>query len=210
MNQRLLFSAAAALLLGAVAAHLAGGSAQAAGGRSRFEFAPGSMSVAITGTGRDAANYYLPYTIKNPMDEAMTPRIYVEAKTETGKTYGDHPDHKVIAAAEKALKTKGLKTTLEVRAEALPAGGSVQGVASFGNIDPNADDITVRVYGLWDPIVRTRQGKVYSEKRVLVLEFARQGDEYDRPMDQIKLKSSKEVLEGDPVELYSTATEKKK
>jgi hypothetical protein len=211
MNRNLLLSASAAALFGAVAAFVGvGPSAQAGGGRSHFEFAPGEMTVAITGHGRNAASYYLPYTVKNPMDEAGTPRIYVEVKTETGKTYGDHPDTKVVAAAAKSLKTKDLKTTLEIRSQELAAGGSAQAVANFGNIDPNADDITVRVYGLWDPIVRTRQGKVFSEKRVLVLQFARYGDEYDRPMDPIKLKSSKEELEGDPVELYTTVNEKKK
>jgi hypothetical protein len=210
MNRRLLVSAATAALFGAVAAVSFAPAAGAGGGRSRLEFVPGEMTVAITGHGRSAASYYLPFTLKNPMDEAIAPRIYLEVKTETGKTYGDRPDHKVIKAAQKSLKTKDLKTTLELRAQELAAGGSSQAVANFGAIDPNADDLTVRVYGLWDPIVRTRQGKVYSEKRVLVLEFARYGDEYDRPMDPIKLKSSKEVLEGDPAELYSTLEEKKK
>jgi len=211
MNRKLLVATIAAALLGGGAAALtAVSSARAAGGRPHLEFAPGEMSVAITGHGRDAASYYLPYALKNPMDEAIAPRIYIEARTETNKTYADRPDHKVVAAAEKALKTKDLKTTIEVREQELAAGGSVQAIADFGNIDPNADDITVRVYGLWDPIVRTSNGKVFSEKRVLVLRFGRQGDEYDRPMDPIKLKSSKEEVEGDPVELYTTAPEKKK
>jgi len=210
MNPRLLLSAATAALLGAGAAYCVAPAAGAGGGRSRLELAPGEMTVAITGHGRNAASYYLPYTLKNPMDEAITPRIYFEVKTETGKTYGDRPDHKVVAAAMKSLKTKNLKTTIELRAQELAAGGAAQAVANFGAIDPNADDITVRVYGLWDPIVRTRNGKVYSEKRVLVLSFVRFGDEYDRPMDQIKLKSSKEELEGDPAELYTTVEEKKK
>jgi len=210
MNRKLLLVASAAALFGAAAAFVGAPSARAGGGRSHVEFTPGELTVAITGHGRNAANYYLPYTVKNPMDEAVKPGIYVEVKTETGKTYGDRPDAKVVAAAQKSLKTKDIKTTLEVRGQDLAAGGSAMAVASFGNIDPNADDITVRVYGLWDPIVRTRQGKVFSEKRVLVLQFARYGDEYDRPMDQIKLKSSKEEVEGEPVELYTTITEKKK
>jgi hypothetical protein len=212
MNRKLLFSASAAALLGAAAAYVGVGSspAQAGGGRPHFEFTPGEMTVAITGYGRDAASYYLPYTLKNPMDDARTPHIYVEVKTETGKTYSDRPDSKVVAAAQKSLKQKDLKTTIEVRSQELAAGGSAQAVANFGNIDPNADDITVRVYGLWDPIVRTRNGKVFSEKRVLVLQFRRYGDEYDRPMDEITLKSSKEEVEGEPVELYTTVSEKKK
>ncbi len=211
MNRKLLLVFASAALVGAgVAARVGGSDAYAGGGRAHFEFTPGEMDVAITGHGRDAASYYLPYTLKNPMDEAMTPRLYIEVRTETNRTSADRSDQKVVAAAEKSLKTKGLKTTNELRAQELAAGAAAQGVADFGNIDPYAHDLQVRVYGLFDPVVRTRNGKVYSEKRVLVLQFGRQGDEYDRPLDPISLKWKKEEVEGEPVELYSTGGDKKK
>ena len=209
MNRKLLLFSVPAVLLGAGAAYLGAPAADAGGGRARLDFVPGAMSVAITGQGRDAANYYLSYTLKNPMDEARTPRLHIEVRTETKKTYADHPDAKVVAAAAKDLKAADLKSTADLRSAGLAAGASVQAVANFGNIDPNADDITVRVYGLWDPVVRTRQGKVYSEKRVLVLQFARFGDEYDRPMDPITMTSKKEEVEGDVTELYTTTAEKK-
>jgi hypothetical protein len=210
MNCKLLLLSAVAAL-GAAGAVLAfAPSADAAAGRARFDFAPGDMQVALTGHGRETANYYLPYTLTNPMDDARTPRLYIELKTDTDRTYGDRADARVTAAAEKATRTQGMKSTADLRGGDLAAGASVKAVANFGSIDPNADDMTVRVYGLWDPIVRTRQGKVYSEKRVLVLEFGRKGDEYDRPMDAIKLKSSREEVEGEPTELYSTTAEKKK
>jgi hypothetical protein len=210
MNRKPLLWALPALLLGAAAAVCVTAPADAGGGRPRFDFAPGEMTVAITGHGRNAASYYLPYTLKNPMDEARTPRLYIEVTTETGKTFGDRTDAKVVAACAKDLKLSDLKATAELRAQDLAAGGSAHGVADFGNIDPNADEITVKVYGLWDPILRTRQGKVYSEKRVLVLQFRRYGDEYDRPMDPITLLSTSEEVQGEPVELYSTVAEKKK
>ena len=210
MNRKLLLWSVPAVLLAAAAADLGAAAADAGGGRARLDFSPGEMTVAITGRGRDAANYYLPYTLKNPMDEARTPRLHIEVRTETGKTFGDHPDAKVVAAAAKALKIPDLKATADLRTQELAAGAAVQAVANFGNIDPNADDITVRVYGLWDPIIRTRQGKVFKETRVLVLQFARHGDEYDRPMDPIQMTSKKAEVEGEVVELYSTTAEKKK
>lgn len=210
MMHKLLLWSLPAVLLASGAAIYGARAADAGAGRARFDLVPGEMTVAITGHGRNAASYYLPYTLKNPMDDARTPRLYIEVTTETKKTYGDRADVKVIAAAAKALKIADLKSTADLRSQDLAAGASVQAVANFGNIDPNADDITVKVYGLWDPVVRTRQGKVYSEKRVLVLQFARYGDEYDRPMDPISLVSSKEEVQGDVVELYSTVAEKTK
>ncbi len=210
MNRNLLLWAVPAALLVAGAAVLSASPARAAGGRARFDFAPGELAPALTGQGSDTANYYLSYKLTNPMDEARTPRLYVELKTDTGKTYGDRADARVLSAAAKALKASDLKTTSDLRSKDLAKDESVQAIANFGPIDPNADDLTVRVYGLWDPIVRTRQGKVYSEKRVLVLEFARRGDEYDRPMDPIAYKSRREEVEGEPSELYTTTAEKKK
>jgi hypothetical protein len=202
---------AAALLIAVGFAAAPAPDADAAGGRSRFDFVPGDFSVAIVGSGRDAASYYLPYSLSNPMDEARTPRLHIELTTETGGTHGDHSDPRVLSAAEKALKTTGLKSTAGLRAEPLAAGASVQAIANFGNIDPNADEMTVRVFGLWDPVLRTKQGKVYKESRVLVLKYARKGDEYDRPLDPIHFVSKKEEVQGEVVELYSTtATAPKK
>jgi hypothetical protein len=208
MNCKHLLWSLPLVAVAAAAAYLAAPSADAAGGRPRFDFTPGDMSVAITGQGRQAASYYLPYTVRNPMDEARTPRLFIQVKTDTGKTYGDRPDARVTAAVARTLRNRDLKTTADLRSQELAAGASAQAVANFGSIDPNADDITVRVYGLWDPVVRTRQGKVYAEKRVLVLQYGRRGDEYDRPMDPISLRSSKEEVEGELTELYSTALKK--
>jgi hypothetical protein len=210
MNGKLLLWCVPLGLAAAAAAISAAPAASAGGGRARFDFVPGEMEVAITGHGRDAARYYLTYTLSNPMDAARTPRLFLDVKTETGKTYGDFSDAAVTKAAAKSTRNAAVKATAELRDGELAAGGSVAGVANFGNIDPNADDITVRVHGLWDPIIRTRQGKVLKETRVLVLQFARHGDEYDRPMDPIKLVSMKQEVEGDVVELYSTTAEKKK
>jgi len=116
----------------------------------------------------------------------------------------------VLAAAARSLRNESLSSTATLRGTPIASKATAHGVANFGRIDPNADELTVRVHGLWDPVVRTRQGKVFRENRVLVLQFARRGDEYERPMDPIRFVSKKEVVEGDPVELYSTANEPKK
>jgi hypothetical protein len=208
MKRTILVGGLAAAALVAGAALVLAPRADAAG-RARLVLAPGDMDVAVTSIGKDAASFYLPYTLTNPMDEARTPRLRFEVRTETGKTTGESYDAKVTAAAERALGKKGLKSTTALRDQELAAGASVEALANFGPIDPNADDISVRVYGLWDPIVRTKQGKVLRETRVLVLDFARRGDEYGRPEDPITLESQKEEIEGEVVELY-TITEPKK
>lgn len=208
MNRKLFLASVTAVAAAAGAAFVGSPRAQAAGGRARLDFAPSEMTVAIVG---GAPAYYLPFTLKNPMDEARTPRLHLEVRTDTKKTYGDYNDDRVLAAAKKSLRTDAVISTAGLRSKDLAAGASAQAIANFGAIDPNADDLTVRVYGLWDPIVRTRQGKVYKENRVLVLQFAREGDEYDRPLDPIRFVSRKEEVEGEVVELYSTnAGDKKK
>lgn len=208
MNARILTGVFAATVAAAIAATFTTPSAEAAAGRARLDFQQGDMSVVIVGNGRDAANYFVDYTLSNPTDEARTPRLYLELRTDTNKAYGDRPSAAVVRAASKAAKGADVKSTASLRAAPIPAGQSVRGVANFGAVDPNADDLTVRVYGLWDPVIRTRNGKVLRENRVLVLKYARRGDEYDRPMDPISFVSRKEEVEGEPVELYSTRQQK--
>ena len=148
MRKKLLLWCVPAALAAVGAALSTGPEASAGGGRARFDFVPGEMGVAVTGHGRNAARYYFTYTLKNPMDEARTPRLYIEVKTDTGKTYGDFADAAVVKAASKATRTAGVKSTADLRGGEIAAGGSASGVANFGNIDPNADDITVKVSGL--------------------------------------------------------------
>src|SRR5262245_61960690 len=113
MNGKLLLWCLPVGLAAAAAAVASAPDASAGGGRARFDFAPGGMEVAITGHGRDAARYYLTYTLSNPMDEARTPRLYLEVKTETGKTYGDFSDAAVTKAAAKSAHNAGMKATAE-------------------------------------------------------------------------------------------------
>ena len=56
-----------------------------------------------------------------------------------------------------------------------------------------------------DPVTRDRKGNVFSENRVLVLNYRRYGDEYHRHDDAIKLVSTSEELEGEAVLIKAAA-----
>jgi len=185
--------AVAGLIAGAA---LSAPSADAAGLRL-MNFKPGQFDNVISNR---KASYYLTYTLENARDEAARPRLRIELRTETEETYGDHRRAPAAKAVAKALKKDGgYKSAVQIRAADLAAGASVDGLAQFGRIDPNADYLEIRVYGLYDPVTRDRKGNLYSENRVLVLNYRRYGDEYNRQDDAIKLVSTAEVLEGEPV-----------
>jgi len=185
-------AAVAGLVAGAVSATP---SADAAGLRL-LDFQPGRFSNVITG---GKASYYLTYTLANSRDAATRPKLRIELRTETDKTYGDHYDARAYAAAAEANDHDGYASSARIRSADLDSGASVDGLANFGRIDPNADHLEVRVYGLFDPVWRDRKGNVFSERRVLVLKYRRYGDEYNRPDDPITLDSTSQEAEGEPV-----------
>ena len=184
-------AAVAGLFAGAVAAP----PPAAAAGIRLLDFAPGEFTNVVTG---GAAHYYLTYTLTNGREEATRPKFRIELRTETDKTYGDHFDGGIHEAVAQETDHEGYRSAAKIRAGDLDAGASAEGLANFGRIDPNADDLQVRVYGLFDPVWRDRKGNVYSERRVLVLEFRRYGDEYNRPDDPIRLVSTSQEVEGEP------------
>jgi len=197
--KRLLFAmaAVAGLALGAAS----GLPAADAAGIRLMNFTPGAFENVVTG---GSAHYYLTYSLENGREDSARPKLRIELRTDTDKTYGDTYDAPTFEAVAKASRSdEARKSTTQICAADLAGGASVDGLAHFGRIDPNADELEVRVYGLWDPISRDRKGNVYSERRVLVLKYARQGDEYNRPDDPIRLVSRSEELEGEPVLLIS-------
>ena len=204
--KRLLLSAAAAALVAAVSAVSLGPATDArAEGRWRFTFERGDFGALVAGGG---PHYYLRYKVKNTTGEDRKPRIRLEVQTDTGRSHGDHYDGPTYrAVAKKAGKTR-IDSTLRMRVRDLPDGETAEAMAQFGRIDPNSDKFEVRVYGLWDPIVRDREGVVWSERRVLVLKYERSGDEYGRWADPIRFVSKKEEVEGKPVKLYATRPER--
>jgi hypothetical protein len=170
-----------------------------AAGRWRLDFTPGQMGNVIVG-GR--AHYYMTYSLSNASGSDRMPALRIAVETETNKTYRDHTDFAVSKAAARAMRKKSLASTNTIRRTKLADGDSVDGMAQFGRIDPNADELTVKVYGLWDPVVRDKKGRVWSERRVLVCSYRRSGDEYDRPADAITLVKTSQAVEGEPRKLY--------
>jgi hypothetical protein len=194
-----------ALAIGAAALLATGalGPADAeAGARWKLDFKPGTFANVVAGSGKTKrAKYYLPYTVTNNSGEARDVRLRLECKTETGKTNGDHHDASVFDALKKEWKKTEILSTSELRKSKLENEESFEAVAHFGSLDPAADELTVRVYGLWDPVVRDRKGRLWTEKRVLVLKFSRPGDEFRRHEDKITLVSTTEEVEGEVVEI---------
>lgn len=192
-----ILAAAALALVGASVAALSSGDA-VAGARTRIDFDPGTFSYALVaprdGVGR--VQYYLPYTVKNTADDEQTPRLRIEVRTETKKTFGDHFDAKAYEAIAKDMRTKSVPCTFDLRKSALAGGATASAAAHFGRMDDNADELEVRVYGLWDPVYRDKRGVRWRENRVLVLKYRRYGDEYSRYEDKIHLMSRSTEIEG--------------
>lgn len=197
MRRRILRVAVVALGLLAVAT--VGESDVEAGARWRFKFDAGTFANVVTkATKGGKAQYYLSYKVTNSSTDARKPRIRIELHTDTKKVYRDRYDARVFKKVAKAAGKKSISSTFGLRKSDLGAGASAEGLACFGPIDPHADKLTVRIYGLWDPVFRDKKGRTFSERRVLVLTFDRPGDEYRRSEDKITYKGSKEEVEGEP------------
>lgn len=197
--------AAALLAAGGLAAGLAGGSADAAG-RWRLDFEPGDFSTTVVGSGTTGrVQYYLPYTVTNGSEDGRAPALRLEVRTERKTTHGDYYDARAFASIAKSMKRESVSSTADLRKSELGAGDSASAVAHFGSMDDNSDELAVHVNGLWDPVVRDLDGKLWNEKRVLVLKYRRYGDEYRRYEDPIQLVSRTAIVEEEPGEIQRDA-----
>ena len=86
------------------------------------------------------------------------------------------------------------------------AGKKIEAVAFLGQLDPNWDLLTVRIAGLYDTVDQV-DGKLFFEKKVLLLSWSRPGDEYGSSGDPITFKNKKWVIEGKRTEIPQTATD---
>lgn len=200
MRKHFLLGGVAAAAVAAAVSFGAGTSDAA--GLQLFQFDAGTFQPVFAGgpTGAGQTNYILDYKLSAATKTARKPAVRLELRTETSKTFGDSYDAATWKAATKLLNLKEEpSSTAALRGAELS--GSADVLANFGAIDPNADDFTVRVYGLWDPVYRDRLGRTWSENRVLVLTYKRSGDEYDRQLDAVRLVDTKQELEGDPIQL---------
>lgn len=169
-----------------------------AGGRRLMRFEAGTLQPVIAGAKtKKSTSYVLDYSVSNESGGAARPNVRLEVQTlDTRRTHGDAYDAAVFAAVGGGTAPS---STAQLRAAEMAAGAKASGLANFGAIDPNSDSFQVRVYGLFDPVYRDREGRVWSERRVLVLSYERTGDEFDRHLDEIRLTGTKEVVDGEPV-----------
>lgn len=206
MKKHLLLGVAAVAIVAGAAFSVAGRAV--AGGRQLLDLKYGALQAVFADVkpgDKGKTAYVLDYKLTNAGTEGVKPVLHFVLKTETDKTFADHYDASAFRAATRALGLKSdLTSTASIRAGTIEKGATADGLANFGAIDPNADDFQVRVYGLYDPVFRDKQGRTWSERRVLVLSYSRTGDEYDRQNDEIRLTSVKEELEGEIVRVHET------
>jgi len=119
--------------------------------------------------------------------------------TEQDKTYRGTLDPIAKKALEKK-KGKKYKSATEIFKGKLPSKESVDAVVFYGKTDAEWDKLTVSITGLVDPIDKV-DGKLFYEKKKLVLTYARPGDEFKRTEDDITFKGSKWEIIGERKEI---------
>jgi hypothetical protein len=169
--------------------------------RWKLDFTRGDMAwVAVKDAlGQQHVSWYLTFTLKNSMDRDVPLNIRVKAGTDTGQDYRGS----IAPYFQKALEAKTgkkYKTALDLSKGTLAAGESVDGVVFFGEIDPNMDLLTVKVYGLYDDVEQI-EGKLFVEVKVLVMMWFRPGDEFGSLNDEMEFKKNEWVTEGERKEI---------
>lgn len=122
-------------------------------------------------------------------------RLRVSLHTNTGETYYDLSNPVVRNLAEKRLEIQGYKTLLELSKTKLKPDETVHAMAVFPAIDPEADELEVRIQGFgrvvpaYFPGYLLKRGAHYEPRLRKVRRFlyARPGDPLRRETDPIKL-----------------------
>jgi hypothetical protein len=143
--------------------------------------------------------WYLTYTVTNNTDAEVPLGLRIKADTDTGMKYRDS----IAPRAQKALKKKTGKTyknALDMTRGNIGAGQKIEAVAFFGELDANWDVLNIRIAGLYETVDQV-DGKLFFEKKVLVLTWSRPGDEFGSADDPITFKSKTWVIEGERVEI---------
>lgn len=154
----------------------------------------GSVNVT-TKSGKTKSIWYLAYTLENKsgLDAPLAP-VHFRLDTDTDKTYRELVNKKAEELLEKKWDRK--LVTCREREETLGDGETLHGLVIFGELDDETDKIAITVTGLEDVVYRVGP-KRFFQKRGLVLEWERPGDEYFTQRDPLKFKKrSWKVLEG--------------
>ncbi|MEN8148825.1 MAG: hypothetical protein ABFS86_03320 [Planctomycetota bacterium] len=148
--------------------------------------------------------YYQTVKLTNNTDADVPLKVKLVGKTEQDKTYRGTIDPIAMKALQKKKKKK-YKSATEIFKGKLASKESLDAVVFYGKTDPEWDKLTVRITGLVDPIDKV-DGKLFYEKKVLVLTYARPGDEFERTKDDITFKGSKWELVGERKEIPQKPT----
>ncbi|MHC4469920.1 MAG: hypothetical protein ACYTDY_16860 [Planctomycetota bacterium] len=169
--------------------------------RWKLDFERGKLDFVAQkdALGKVTLHWYLTYKIANKTKKEVPLQIAIHAKTDTNKTYRDSIDPLAQRALEKQMKKK-FKNALAMGRGKIKAGETLEAVAFFGDLDPNYDRLDVHVAGLVDPIDQVK-GKLFYEKKVLILTYLRPGDEFGAAADPITFKGEKWITEGERKEI---------
>lgn len=143
--------------------------------------------------------YYQTVKITNNTDADVPLKVKLVGKTDQDKVYRGTLDPIAKKALEKK-KGKKYKSATEIFKGKLESKKSVDAVVFYGKTDAEWDKLVVRVSGLVDPIDKV-DGKLYFEKKDLVLTYDRPGDEFKRTEDDITFKGSKWEIVGERKEI---------
>jgi len=170
-----------------VAAHLSLAAPLRAEVRWQLDCKPGSIGTVTTKGVEGAGNYaYVVLTVSNKTGREVPVSLGVWAETDVpGRAYRGTIDPIVQAAVERRTG-KSYKTLTEAREAPLADGASIDLLVSLGKIDPSVDVLDVHVLGLLDRVYRDRR-KSLVEDRALVLHVTRNGDEFTRQHDLLRL-----------------------
>lgn len=173
----------------------------------RLDFKVGApRTVAIypgagkEGTGDDFRKagrvfWYLPYHLKNLGSQPARFFVSVSATSDKNVRYSDLPLIEVEERVE-TLEQRKFLSKADLRKEKRTAGDyesfapdeTKECIAIFNPLDPEADKITVRVYGLVNDIqMKQLDGENWElTERVLEVIFERPGDEFYTSLDRFK------------------------
>ena len=169
-----------------------------------IEYATPDWVSLTDALGNSYVVWYQTVKLTNNTDSDVPLKVKLVGKTDDKKTYRGTIDPIALKALQKKKKKK-FKSATEIFKGKLGSKKSVDAVVFYGKMDADWDKLTVRVSGLLDPIDKV-DGKLYYEKKNLVLSYARPGDEFERTKDFVKFKGSKWEIDGERKEIPQTPT----
>lgn len=169
--------------------------------RWQLDCKPGTISTITLKGAEGAGTYaYMTFTVSNATGREVPLSLGVWADTDVAKrSYRGTIDPIVQAELERRTGKKFMTLT-QAREKPLADGASAELLVSFGKIDPNVDLLDIKIVGLADRVYRD-QGKTWVEDKALRLQASRDGDEFARQNDLLRLTSTKWIVLAPAVEL---------